>query len=247
VTPTWPARRAELAREIITALYREGMLKTWLRDRPQGWELVSGLWSPFYVSLREVPSRPELFRLVAGGLGELLRNEVARANRLLGVASTGVPIAAAVAYAEGLPMGFTRKLPGVRDLADLDRQVRAYGGHALVEGEFAPGDQVAIIDDVVSLFGSKEVAIRQLRMELSRRGVEDVGVAAVLTVVDRGRNTQERAAAAGVTHRSLVSLYGDGLDMLAGVAAAEEIAVLRDYLEDAGKYQDPDARAALLP
>lgn len=245
--PTWPDRRAELAREIITALYREGMLKTWLRDRPEGWELVSGLWSPFYVSLRDVPSRPELFRLVAGGLGELLRNEAAHANRLLGVASTGVPFAAAVAYAERVPMSFTRKLPGVRDLADLDRQVRAYGAHALVEGEFAPGDQVAIVDDVVSQFGSKEVAIRQLRMELSRRGIEDVGVAAVLTVVDRGRDTRERAAAAGVTLRSLVSLHGDGLELLDGVAAAEEIAVLRDYLEDAGKYQDPGARAALLP
>lgn len=245
-TSSWPDRRAQLGRDFITALYREGMLKTWRRDRPEGWELVSGRWSPFYISLREVPSRPALFRLAVQGAAELLKNEVPEANRLLGVAATGVPLAAGVAYAEGISMSFTRKVPGVRSLADLESEVTRYGGHALVEGEFEPGDRVAILDDVVTQFGSKEVAIRQLRMELARRGIEGVEVPAVLTLIDRGKDTARRAADAGVRHSSLVTLRDGGLDMLAEVASEAEVAVLRDYLEDADKYQDPAGRAALL-
>lgn len=242
----WPQRRARLGRDFLTSLYREGMLKTWLRDRPEGWELVSGQWSPFYISLRDVPSRPALFRLAVRGMAELVANAAPDANRLLGVAATGVPIAAAVAYAEGMPMGFTRKVPGARSLADLEREVHRYGGHALVEGEFQPGDRVAIIDDVVTRFGSKEVALRQLQMELDRRGIADVEVAAVLTLIDRGKDTARRAEEAGVRHSALVSLRDGGLDMLAEVASPREIAVLRDYLDDAEKYQDPARRAALL-
>lgn len=247
VSESWQARRTELARELITALYREGMFRTWLRDRPEGWELVSGTWSPFYITMREVPSRPELFRLVVRCVAELVRNEAPAANRLLGLASTGVPIAAAVAYAENMPMGFTRKIPGVRGLADLEREVQRYGGHAMVEGEFEPGDQVAIIDDVVTRFDSKDIALRQLRMEMARRGVEGVEVAAVLTLIDRGRDTRRRAADAGVKLASVVTLHGDGLDMLADVASPVEVEVLRDYLADDAKYQDPETRAALLP
>jgi orotate phosphoribosyltransferase len=230
----------------MTGLYREGMLKTWLRDRPEGWELVSGVWSPFYISMREVPSRPQLFQLVVQCAAELVRNEAPEANRLLGVASTGVPIAAAVAYAERLPMSFTRKVPGVRSLADLEREVMQYGGHAMVEGEFEPGDRVAILDDVVTRFGSKEVAIRQLRIEMARREVTGVEVAAVLTLIDRGVDTHQRAEAARVRLRSVVTLRDEGLDMLAGVVSERELAVIRDYLDDQEKYQDPETRAALL-
>jgi orotate phosphoribosyltransferase len=245
VTPSWPDRRADLARQLITQLYREGMFRTWLRDKPDGWELISGTWSPFYITMRDVPSRPELFRLVVECAAELLKNEAPDANRLLGLASTGIPLAAAVAYSERLPMSFNRKMPNVRSLPDLEREILQYGGHSLVEGEFAAGDKVAILDDVVTLLDSKKIAMRQLQLEMQRRTIKDVKVAAVLVLVDRGRDTHQLAAAAGIPLKSLVRLRDGGLEMLRGVASETEIEVLRDYIENYENYQLADVQAEL--
>jgi hypothetical protein len=99
---------------------------------------------------------------------------------------------------------------------------------------------------VVTLFDSKEVAIRQLRLEMSRRDIKGVEVAAVLTLIDRGRDTQRRAAAAGVSLNALVTLRDDGLEMLRGVVSEIEIKVLRDYIESYEKYQDHELRGELL-
>lgn len=245
MTIEWPTRRAQLARDLITRLYKDGLFRTWLRDRPEGWELVSGTWSPFYITMRVIPSRPELFRQVIGSLGELIKHEVPEANQLLGLAATGIPLAAAVGFAEGIPMSFNRKVPNVRSLADLEREVFRYGGHSLIEGEFEPGDRVALIDDVVTLFDSKEVAIRQLQFEMERRGIEGVNVAAVITLVDRGRDTQQRAAAAGVPLHSLVTLREDDLEMLRGTASDLEIDIIRDYIDNYEKYQAPKVQQEL--
>jgi orotate phosphoribosyltransferase len=245
VTTDWPAQRAELARSLIVQLYKDGLFRTWLRDRPNGWELISGNWSPFYITMRVVPSRPPLFRQVADSLGALIKHELPTVNRLLGLAATGVPLAAAVGYAEGIPMTFTRKLPNVRSIADLERELAEYGGHALVEGEFRSGDRVALVDDVVSLFDSKEIAIGQLQAELKRQKIEGVEVAAVVTVVDRGRDNAARAAAAGAPLHSLITLGAGDLEALRGIASDLEIDVVSEFVDNHEKYQDPKVQGRL--
>jgi orotate phosphoribosyltransferase len=247
-TDDWPVRRAEIARDLLVRLYQAGFFKTWYRDQPTGWELVSGLWSPFYISMRSVPSQPELFRMATSGLAEVIRHEAPEANRVLGLATTGIPLAAAVGYAEGIPMSFNRKVPDVRNLADLEQfqqQVTQYGGHAMVEGEFAPGDRVAVIDDVVNLFDSKAVGIKQLEFEMQRRGLDDVAVAAVVTLVDRGRDARQRASEAGVALHSLVRFADDGVEMLRGVASDVEVDVIREYFDDYERFQDEKVQQEL--
>lgn len=242
---SWDARKDELAGELVRRLYAAGVVRTWLRDKPEGWELMSGAWSPFYVNLRGVPANPELFRFMVDAGSELVREELPEATQLLGLAAAGVPFAAGIAYVLGLPMGFTRKLPNVRDLAALEREVTAYGGHALVEGEFAPGDRVALVDDVVTGFDSKDIALRQLELELTRRGVEDVRAEAVVVFVERGAEARERAAAAGVKLVSLAVLDRRRVEALRGSASDRELDVIGAYLEDPAPFQDPDARARL--
>ena len=207
---------------------------------------MSGNWSPFYISFRKVPSRPELFRLVVKAMGRVLANEAPSANRLLGLATTGIPLAAGVGYADGVSMSFSRKLPNVRSLADLERDVTSYGGHSMVEGDFEPGDRVAILDDVVTGFDSKEIAVKQLQMELAKRGTEGVEVDAILVVVDRGRDTNKRAEAAGLRLASLLSFRDDGFDLLEGHASAREIEVLKDYMWNFERYQDPAFRQTII-
>jgi orotate phosphoribosyltransferase len=243
---SWDARKQELAGELVRRLYATGVLRTWLRDQPAGWELMSGAWSPFYVNLRNAPADPQLFRFMVDGAAELVREELPGATQLVGLAAAGVPIAAAAAYRLELPMGFTRKLPNVRSLAALEQEVGAYGGHSLVEGVFAPGDRVVLVDDVVTGFDSKEIALRQLELELERRGVEGVEVEAILVLVERGAEARRRAAAAGVRLVSLAVLDERLLGALDEVASARELEVIGAYLRDPAPFQDATARAELV-
>ena len=48
----WSEEKDQHGKEIIGMLYDQGMIRTWYRDKPEGWTLVSGIWSPFYIQLR---------------------------------------------------------------------------------------------------------------------------------------------------------------------------------------------------
>ncbi len=244
---SWDERKRELADELVRRLYAAGVVRTWLRDQPAGWELMSGAWSPFYVNFRDAPADPELFRFLIDAGAELVREEVPQATQLVGLAAAGVPFASGLAYRLGLPLGYTRKLPGVRRVEDLDGDAAAesYGSHRLVEGGFRAGDRVALVDDLVTGFDSKEIALRQLELELERRGVSDVEVEAVVVFVERGAEARTRAAAAGVRLVSLAVLDADAVEALRGAADDREVEVIADYLRDPAPFQDPARRAEL--
>jgi orotate phosphoribosyltransferase len=243
---SWETRKQELAGELVRRLYAAGVVRTWLRDRPEGWELMSGAWSPFYVNFRDAPADPALFRFLVDAGAELVREELPEATQLVGLAAAGVPFAAGFAYKLGLPMGYTRKLPGVRRVEDLaGHEAESYGSHRLVEGGFRPGDRVALVDDLVTGFDSKEIALRQLAIELERRGVEDVQVAAVVVFVERGAEARTRAAAAGVRLVSLTVLDDRSIEALRGAASDRELDVVAAYLRDPAPFQDPARRAEL--
>ena len=244
---SWEQRKQELGAELIRRLYAAGVVRTWLRDEPAGWELMSGAWSPFYVNFRDAPANPELFRFLVDAGAELVREELPQATQLVGLAAAGVPFAAGLAYALGLPMGYTRKLPGVRSAADLGDSVAAesYGSHRLVEGGFRAGDRVALVDDLVTGFDSKEIALRQLELELERRGIADVRAEAVVVFLERGAEARRRAATAGVRLVSLLVLDADSVEGLRGAASDRELDVIAAYLRDPEPFQQPERRAEL--
>jgi orotate phosphoribosyltransferase len=244
---SWAERKRELADELIRRLYAAGVVRTWLRDKPEGWELMSGAWSPFYVNFRDAPANPELFRFLVDAGAELVREELPQATQLVGLAAAGVPFAAGFAYKLGLPMGYTRKLSGVRKAADLadGAAAESYGSHRLVEGDFRPGDRVALVDDLVTGFDSKEIALRQLELELEQRGLHDVRAEAVVVFLERGAEAQQRAQAAGVPLVSLLKLDADSVEGLRGAASDRELDVIASYLRDPAPFQDPARRAEL--
>lgn len=244
---SWDERKRELGGELIRRLYAAGVVRTWLRDQPAGWELMSGAWSPFYVNFRDAPADPALFRFLIDAGAELVRAELPQATQLVGLAAAGVPFAAGFAYALGLPMGYTRKLPGVRRAADLAEGAAAesYGSHRLVEGDFRPGDRVALVDDLVTGFDSKEIALRQLELELERRGVEDVRAEAVVVFLERGAEARRRADAAGIRLVSLLTLDAEAVAGLRGAASDRELDVIAAYLRDPAPFQTPERRAEL--
>jgi Orotate phosphoribosyltransferase len=242
---TWEREKERFGREIIRGLYTEGMIRTWYRDNPEGWRLMSGLWSPFYIQLRPLSCYPELLKRVGVGLGTLLKQEMPYVNRCVGIAMAGIPIATAISLMEGIPSGFTRKLEGVQTVGELHSFIARYGEHALVEGIFEEGDRIALVDDLATRFDSKLIALEQMRRELERRGCVRTRVEDVVVLLDREQGAGDAARARGVCLHALIPFRTRGLSWLSEDLAEEEYHVLVDYLGDPEKYQDPAVQKKL--
>lgn len=230
----------DVGKEIVVDLYRHGLIKTWLRDRPEGWTLVSGLWSPFYVQLRTLPSHPRLLTKIGHYLGQMIGRECP-ADRVLGIAMAGIPIATAVSLQHDIPLCYTRKLEGVTSLGELQEAARRYGEHALVEGAMEDGDTFVAIDDLVTRFDSKQVAIEQLAMEATRRNLE-VECKQVAVIIDREQGAAQRAAEEGVTLHALIPFQSKGIHWLRDSFSQLEYEVITDYLADSTPYQQEEER-----
>ena len=242
---SWQEEKENVGKEIIRALYEQGMIKTWFRDNPQGWTLVSGLWSPLYIQLRPLSSYPELLKKVGYAMGRLIRAECSAVNRIIGVATAGIPIATAISLEANIPSCFTRKLEGVRSLDDFNRFVKEYGEHSMIEGVLEDGDAVGIVDDLVTKFDSKVLVLKQLEFELTVRGLKDVTCSDVVVVLDREQGAKELAKEYGIKLHSLIPFMSKGMPWLKNVLADREYEVIVDYLRDTEKYQDPRVQAEL--
>lgn len=128
-------------------------------------KLKSGIISPFYIDLRQAQSFPSTLKAVADTFAEMLRDVDDRVA-LAGVPEAGTPLATAV--------GFQTQ----RRLLQPRKVVKDHGTKSSVEGAFEPGDQVILIDDLITKGDSKVEAIKQ---------VESAGlvVQELLVLIDR--------------------------------------------------------------
>lgn len=227
-------------RDIFVEMYRKGLIKT-LRDRPEGWRLLSGIWSPFYIQLRTLPSHPSLLKDVALLLGEKIK---ICGNRVLGIAMAGIPIATAIAVHHGIPLCYTRKLAGVKNVEALAEYAGRYGEHSLVEGEMEDGDAFIAVDDIVTKFDSKLVAIKQLEFEAEKRK-KSVTCTHVAVVIDRQQGASEVAKRHGITLHSLIK-FRDAMEWIRDEMNPREYALIKNYLDNPEPYQDEEKRRELL-
>ncbi len=157
---------------LIEALYREGIILF------GDFRLTSGAWSPYYIDLRMVISRPRLFkRVIAHYLAAL--DELDGFDVVSGIETGSIPIASVVSYILDYPMIYVRK------------KRKEVGAGKVIEGSLNPGSRVVVLEDVVTTGGSVLHAVESIR---SLGGVVEYAVA----FIDRMQGAVENLSRKGV-------------------------------------------------
>jgi len=152
--------------------------------------LASGARSSYYIDARRTTMSGEGQRLI-GRLGlEALRAAGWEPQAVGGLTLGADPVAYAIAHAAAAS-------GSAIDAFTVRKEPKTHGTGRRIEGAFAPGMRVVVVEDVVTTGESALRAVDAVRQE----GGEVLGV---LAVVDRGEGGRERLAAAGLP---LVSLF----------------------------------------
>ena len=146
---------AELARRLREHAYLEG-----------DFVLRSGKRSRYYLDKYRFETRPDLLGALGERLGARVHEVAPAAVRIAGPELGAIALAAAASLSSGLPFLIVRKA------------AKEYGTERLLEGELAPGEEVCLVEDVVTSGGAAADAVDALR----EAGLD---CRAVVCVVDR--------------------------------------------------------------
>jgi orotate phosphoribosyltransferase len=113
--------------------------------------LRSGRRSSYYLDKYRFETDPALLRELGERLGAQAREAAPEAARLAGPELGAVALTAAASLASGLPFVIVRK------------EQKDYGTARRLEGDFAAGDEVCLVEDVITSGGAAVEAVRALR------------------------------------------------------------------------------------
>jgi orotate phosphoribosyltransferase len=113
--------------------------------------LRSGRSSSYYLDKYRFETRPDLLRELGARISAAATAAAPNARRLAGPELGAVALAAAASLAGGLPFLIVRK------------EAKGYGTERQIEGDFQAGEEVCLVEDVVTSGGAAEQAIDALR------------------------------------------------------------------------------------
>lgn len=140
---------------------------------------ASGIKSPIYCDNRLTLSYPFIRRKIAIGLEELIQSHFPDVDVIAGTATAGIPHAAWVSEHLNLPMVYVRG------------KAKEHGKGNQIEGRVKAGQNVVIVEDLISTGGS----VITTKEALVEAGVNVLGVVAIFTYgLDKGIKALEAAS-----------------------------------------------------
>lgn len=112
---------------------------------------ASGWKSPIYCDNRKTLSYPDIRKLIANSFAQIIKQKYKNADLIAGVATGAIAIGVLVAEVLNLPFIYVRS------------SSKGHGLQNQIEGEFKKGQNVVVIEDLVSTGGSSLKAVDALR------------------------------------------------------------------------------------
>ncbi len=132
-------------------------------ENPFTW--ASGIKSPIYCDNRKTLSYPQIRTFIRQTFVDTINKHFAKPDVIAGVATGGIAIGALIAQEMGLPFVYVRS------------EAKKHGLTNLIEGDVASGQNVVVIEDLISTGGSSLKAVEALR----EKGCTVKGMAAIFT------------------------------------------------------------------
>lgn len=173
-------------------------------EEPFTW--ASGMKSPIYCDNRIILSYPKIRTYVRQELVNGIKEHFGKPDVIAGIATGGIPLGTLIAQDTELPFAYIRS------------QAKNHGLQNLIEGIIMPGQNVILIEDLISTGGSSLKAVE---------AVKDQGavVKGVVSVFDYGFNVaKESFEKANCPYYSLANF-----DILANVAKEKSFVSDEDY------------------
>ncbi|HEX3727733.1 MAG TPA: orotate phosphoribosyltransferase [Pirellulales bacterium] len=158
--------------------------------------LASGKKASYYLDAKQVTLDSAGACLVAEGILDLLGSSLPIA--VGGIAIGADPITAAV-----ITMAAVRGLPLKGIL--IRKEAKGHGTHRFIEGPVSPGDDVVIVEDVVTTGGSSFEAIE-------RAIAFGLRIQRIVAIIDRMEGGAEAFAARGYRFSSLLTIRDLGIE-----------------------------------
>ena len=180
---------------------------------------ASGWRSPIYCDNRRILSHPAVRGEVRDAFAELVRGKYTDAEVIAGVATGAIAHGVLVAQQLGLPFVYVRSAP------------KGHGLENLIEGEYAPGQKVVVIEDLISTGGSSLNAVKALR----DAGLDVLGMAAIFTYAfDEAAGNFDAAGVALDTLSDYPTLIA--LAEAQGYVEPEEVETLKKWRENPAAF-----------